>query len=131
MGWCRHRDGNQSARGTSSSDACVSRQLISIACLTTLCGGSMTSFILKSRGMLFAALLCLLGFAPAVRAQSAVDGAVGGNVLDSTGAVVANAEVTVVNLGTNAQQKVATDASGYFRVIHLQPGPYEVKIAAS
>ena len=65
------------------------------------------------------------------RAQSAVDGAVGGNVLDSTGAVVPNASVSVRNLGTNAQQQAVTDGSGYFRVIHLQPGIYELRIEAS
>lgn len=91
----------------------------------------MTSSMLKSRGALFAVLLSLLSFAPVARAQSAVDGAVGGNVLDGTGAVVANAAVTVRNTGTNAEQKAVTDSSGYFRVIHLQPGTYDVTITAS
>lgn len=65
------------------------------------------------------------------RAQSAVDGAIGGTVLDSSGAIVSNATVLVVNNGTNAQQKVVTDSSGYFRVIHLQPGLYTVSISAA
>ena len=79
----------------------------------------------------FAALFILLTFVSTARAQSAVDGAVGGNVLDSTGAVVPNASVIVRNIGTNAQQQAVTDSSGYFRVIHLQPGIYELKIEAS
>ena len=91
----------------------------------------MTSFISRGRGLLLTAFFCLFSFGSIAHAQSAVDGAIGGNVLDSTGAVVANAEVVVVNLGTNAQQRVATDGTGYFRVIHLQPGAYEVKITAS
>jgi hypothetical protein len=74
------------------------------------------------------ATLCCTSKSPA---QSAVDGAIGGNVLDSTGAVVPNAEVLVLNTGTNAQQKVATDSTGYYRVIHLQPGSYRVTISAS
>ena len=90
----------------------------------------MTSFMLRGRAA-FLAVLLMLSFALASRAQSAVDGAVGGSVLDSTGAAVAGASVTVHNLGTNAQQQAVTDASGYFRVIHLQPGAYEVTIAAS
>ena len=91
----------------------------------------MTSFKLRGRSALFAVLLALLCISHAAQAQSAVDGAIGGNVLDSTGAVVANAAVTVRNIGTNAQQQAVTDGSGYFRVIHLQPGVYEVNIAAS
>src|ERR1700739_3444111 len=91
----------------------------------------MTSYLLRSRSALFAGLLFLLSFTLSAGAQSAVDGAVGGNVLDSSGAVIANASVTVRNLGTNAQQLAVTDASGYFRVLHLQPGTYQVTIAAS
>ncbi|HEY2470054.1 MAG TPA: carboxypeptidase-like regulatory domain-containing protein [Terracidiphilus sp.] len=90
----------------------------------------MTSFIQRSRGPLFAAILFLFSFASAALAQSAVDGAVGGTVLDSTGAVVANAQISVTNTGTNAEQKATTDATGYFRVIHLQPGSYHVTIGA-
>ncbi len=88
----------------------------------------MANLISKHRSVLFAVLLSLLSFA--ARAQTAVDGAVGGNVLDSGGAVVANAPVTVRSIATNAEQKTVTDASGYFRVIHLQPAAYDVTIAA-
>ena len=91
----------------------------------------MTSSNLRRGFACLAALFILLTFVSTARAQSAVDGAVGGNVLDSTGAVVPNASVTVRNIGTNAQQQAVTDGSGYFRVIHLQPGVYEVKIEAS
>ncbi len=91
----------------------------------------MTSSNLRRGFACFAALFILLTCVSIARAQSAVDGAVGGNVLDSTGAVVPNASVTVRNLGTNAQQQAVTDGSGYFRVIHLQPGVYEVKIEAA
>ena len=64
-------------------------------------------------------------------AQSAVDGAIGGNVEDKTGAVVPNATVTVHANSTNAEQKVTTDASGFFRVIHLNPGTYTVTVEAA
>ena len=90
----------------------------------------MANFISKHRFVLYAVLLSMLSFAPAVRAQSAVDGAVGGNVLDSGGAVVANAAVTVRSIATNAEQRTVTDGSGYFRVIHLQPAAYDVTITA-
>jgi hypothetical protein len=65
------------------------------------------------------------------RAQTAVDGAIGGTVTDSSGAVVSGAAVTVRSIATNAQQTGTTDSSGYYRIIHLQPGLYNVTIAAS
>jgi hypothetical protein len=64
-------------------------------------------------------------------AQTAVDGAIGGTVLDGGGSAVSNADVTVLNRATNAVQTTQTDASGYFRALHLQPGAYNVTIAAS
>src|SRR5258708_17738472 len=63
-------------------------------------------------------------------AQTAVDGAIGGNVKDRTGAFVSGAAVTINNNGTNAEQTATSDTSGSFRVIHLQPGAYTVTIAA-
>src|SRR5260370_27463724 len=61
-------------------------------------------------------------------AQSAADGAIGGTVVDNTGAVVARAKVVAHNEGTNAEQTTATDNSGYYRIIQLQPGTYTVSI---
>ena len=60
----------------------------------------------------FFALLTLLSvlFAPVSRAQTAVDGAVGGTVVDSSGAIVSGATVTVLENATNAEQtaKIST-----------------------
>ncbi|HEU5350125.1 MAG TPA: TonB-dependent receptor [Terracidiphilus sp.] len=82
-------------------------------------------------GRLIPAVLALLLFlVPCVFAQTAVDGAIGGTVLDSSGAVVPNATVSVLNQGTNAAQTTVSDASGYFRVLHLQPGVYTVTVTA-
>jgi outer membrane receptor protein involved in Fe transport len=76
--------------------------------------------------------VCLLASAGVcAKAQSAVDGAIGGNVEDKTGAVVPNATVTIHSNETNAEQKVTTDDSGFFRVIHLNPGSYTVTVEAS
>jgi hypothetical protein len=62
-------------------------------------------------------------------AQSTTDGAIGGTVYDTNGAVVANAKVVVHNNGTNAETTITTDGSGYFRVNKLQPGAYTVAIS--
>ena len=63
-------------------------------------------------------------------AQTSVDGAIGGTVEDTSNAVVPNATVVVHNNGTNAEQTIVADASGYFRALHLQPGHYTVTITA-
>ncbi len=63
-------------------------------------------------------------------AQSTTDGAIGGTVTDSSGAAVPNAKVMVKNNGTNAEETVMTDDTGYFRVGKLQPGEYTVSVEA-
>ncbi|HWY68412.1 MAG TPA: carboxypeptidase regulatory-like domain-containing protein [Terriglobales bacterium] len=62
--------------------------------------------------------------------QSTTEGAIGGTVYDVAGAVVPNASVVVHNNGTNAEQRVTTDASGYFRVRQLQPATYTVTVTS-
>jgi Carboxypeptidase regulatory-like domain/TonB dependent receptor len=79
------------------------------------------------------AFLTLLGslIVPVSRGQTAVDGAVGGTVVDSSGAIVGGAKITVLENATNAEQAATADSAGYFRVIHLQPGTYTVTITAA
>jgi hypothetical protein len=62
-------------------------------------------------------------------AQSTTDGAIGGTVFDATGAVVPGAQVVIHNNGTNAEESTTADPSGYYRVIHLQPGSYTVTVS--
>lgn len=61
-------------------------------------------------------------------AQSTTNGAIGGTVLDPSGAIVVGATVTIHNNGTNAEQTDTTDGSGYFRFNNLQPGSYTLTI---
>src|SRR6266404_3724642 len=68
------------------------------------------------------ALLLVVIFACAAFAQSTTDGAIGGTVTDSRGAAVPNAKVSVRNNGTNAEETMMTDDTGYFRVGKLQSG---------
>src|SRR5882762_5496538 len=74
--------------------------------------------------------LSILLLASGASAQSSTDGAIGGTVLDSSGAAVPNAKVTVKNKGTNAEETVMTDDTGYFRVGKLQPAAYAVSVDA-
>lgn len=75
-------------------------------------------------------IVCLLGAALCL-AQSTTDGAIGGTVFDKTGAVVGSAKVVVHNNGTNAEQSINADASGYYRITGLQPGIYTVNVTAN
>jgi len=84
----------------------------------------------RGRFLVHAFIAIIFLICPLLHAQTAVDGAIGGTVLDSSGAVVSGAAVAVHNNGTNAEQNAVTDASGYFRVIHLQPGAYNVTVTA-
>ena len=78
---------------------------------------------------ILAMMLCVIPFA--AMAQSTTEGAIGGTVYDVQGAAVPNATIVVRNIGTNAEQTITTDSSGYFRVIRLQPAVYEVSVSAA
>jgi hypothetical protein len=58
-------------------------------------------------------------------------GSILGAVQDPSGAQVANAKVTVRNLGTNATQTISTSGDGRFRFPQLPVGSYEVTVEAS
>ena len=49
-----------------------------------------------------------------------------GTVTDSSGAVVAGATVTVVNVETNRTQQITTGDDGFYRITGLPPGHYNV-----
>ncbi|MBL8227952.1 MAG: carboxypeptidase regulatory-like domain-containing protein [Bryobacterales bacterium] len=69
----------------------------------------------------------LLAMALPVFAQ-VEQGIILGTVIDSSGARIANAEVTFTSLATNITQKVRTNATGDFRSIPLRTGPYAVSV---
>jgi hypothetical protein len=81
-------------------------------------------------GLLFALFACLVATRGA-RAQSTTDGAIGGPVVDSSGAAVVSAKVSVKSNGTNVEQTTTTDETGYYRVAKLQPGSYTVSVEVS
>ena len=78
-------------------------------------------------GSIFA--LLVLGFSHALLGQ-AVNGTLLGTVTDATGAVVPNAEVTIVLTGQSAQYKTVTNGSGDFTEPDLPSGTYAVTVTA-
>lgn len=77
--------------------------------------------------ILFITILCL---AIGAAAQDPF-GSVEGTVKDPQGAVVQNATVTVRNVATNASRTVVTNGEGYYRVLQIQPGNYEIRASAA
>jgi len=75
----------------------------------------------------------LLSFSLFVAQINAQDpfGSIEGTVKDPQGSIVQNATVAVKNTATNASKTVTTNQDGYYRVLHLQPGVYEIKVSAS
>jgi len=75
-------------------------------------------------------LLPLVGFGLPVRAQQ-FTGTIQGVVQDSTGAVVAGAEVSVINIGTGETRTVTTDGNGAYVAPQLKPALYRVVVKKS
>src|SRR5438045_9152514 len=71
------------------------------------------------------AILILLSLCPLL-AQDA--GTIFGSVNDGSGAVVAGAKVTLLNVDTNISQETRTDASGEYIFTPVRIGNYTVKV---
>jgi hypothetical protein len=80
-----------------------------------------------SRGLWSLVVLCLLLCGHGVFAQG-TSATLNGTVLDSAGAAVEDARVTVVNTGTNATQATASNGQGVYSVGQLAPGSYTVTV---
>jgi hypothetical protein len=84
-----------------------------------------------SNRFLTIAVFCLLLGAGNVFAQSTVTGGVRGRVTDPQGAIVPNAAVRIVNVGTNKEETTNTDSDGGYRFTNLQPGTYTVNVSST
>ena len=58
-------------------------------------------------------------------------GTIRGSVTDSTGALVANASVTVIDTGTGATREAKTNSHGEYQIFGLPSGSYKVRIVNS
>ena len=76
-------------------------------------------------------LLFSLLSASLVSAQSAASATIVGQVVDSQGAVVANATVTATNTATGIGHTTKTTSSGNYTIPNLPPGTYSVKVSAT
>jgi outer membrane receptor protein involved in Fe transport len=78
-------------------------------------------------GLLFA--VCVLAFSPVAYGQ-AVYGSIFGSVVDTTGAAVPGATVTVTDEAKGTSVTATSNASGEFTIEHLIPDLYDVTVAA-
>jgi hypothetical protein len=74
-------------------------------------------------------LLAALGSAQLLFAQGTDLGTITGSVTDSTGAVVPNAKVVILDLGTKSTRETKTNAQGEYRVFGLTSGTYQVSVS--
>src|SRR2546422_3375856 len=70
---------------------------------------------------------CFMGFSLPVRAQSTY-GSMAGAVRDSSGAAIADAQVTLTNLGTSEKKTQPTGSDGLYSFVNLFPGRYRVEV---
>src|ERR1035438_10341948 len=78
----------------------------------------------RAGALLLLSILCSLP----IQAQ-VVGGTISGTVSDKSGAVVANATVSLTNLATGVTTAVTTNAQGLYSVPNLLPGDYQEKVS--
>ena len=83
-----------------------------------------------SRKSVFIVLAALSAFlTPDLAAQSG-NGRLSGAVADPSGAVLANVELRIKQEGTGGERITHTDSNGFYSVVQLPPGPYEISAQA-
>jgi carboxypeptidase family protein len=88
-------------------------------------------FASSVRGCAIASLVALaLIILPSLLSAQTVTGTILGNVLDSSGAAVANAQITITNQDTGVVRGAASTGDGIYNVPSLQPGKYSVEAKA-
>jgi len=84
-----------------------------------------------NRQFFLAVAVCVVMSVSAFAQASAGTGTISGVVIDPSGAVVPQVEVTVRNVGTNVGRTVTTNEVGRYEVVALQPGSYEIRASKS
>lgn len=109
--------------GTKINPSSSSRERVKGTCsaLTTRLG------VVAVVAMLF---VCVLMAGSRAGAQVTGQGSIEGTVMDSTGAVVVGAHLTITNVATGVSRSSGTNSTGYFEVDSLNPGVYNISAAS-
>src|SRR5262245_24398120 len=86
--------------------------------------------IVKTIASLLLAIAFLVLPSISAYAQGGTTGRIVGTVKDANGAIIPGAKITVRNLATGVERRIIADPTGYYSVVALTPGAYEVSIAA-
>lgn len=78
----------------------------------------------------FSILILIYGVAGSMAGAQDATGRIIGNVTDPSGGAISGAKVTVTNSGTTITETATTDSSGYYQVLSLPIGYYQVKVEA-
>src|SRR5438046_2251683 len=76
-------------------------------------------------GLLAFSNVLYVGLSPQVS-----DGVLSGTVTDASRAAIPNARLTLLNMATGVERRVATDYIGFYTAPDLLPGSYEMTAAA-
>ena len=85
---------------------------------------------MKGDWMKLSLLLCIALLPSLALAQLSGAGSINGTVTDPSGAVIPNATVTALNTATGTKSIRSTSSSGYYVLSPLDPGTYDVTVAA-
>jgi hypothetical protein len=95
-------------------------------------GFSMTSKSLLSKVSLFVVLaLSVLTISPLLSFGQQLTGTLTGTTMDTTGAVVPNAKVTMRNEQSNDIRTTVSNEGGHFSITAIQPGTYTIMVEAT
>ena len=84
---------------------------------------------MKSSRFIISVLVALLTSATLLSAQTS-QGRITGRVLDSTGAIIVGAKVTIENTGTHVRRNLETNSTGDYVAPGLEPGWYSISVEA-
>ncbi|MGB8031310.1 MAG: TonB-dependent receptor [Terracidiphilus sp.] len=90
------------------------------------CSGNWANLALA----LFASALCLLWTAIPATAQTAGEGSIEGTVVDTTGAVIPRATITITDVATGVSKVQDSTSAGFFSIAPVLPGTYTVQVTA-
>src|SRR5271155_4881830 len=90
------------------------------------CGGTERHPMGAARALTIFVVLLVLTVAVNYVAAQDIFGRIAGTVVDSSGATVANAKITIVNEATQISRSISADKNGYFVADELPAGTYSV-----
>jgi hypothetical protein len=87
------------------------------------------SFAALGKGLFLICSLWIGAFMPSAWAQLTTAGTINGTVVDPSGAIIAGAQVAIVQTGTGTVTKTVSNSGGNFVQVGLNSGHYEVTVS--